>query len=341
MDAFIRKPADFRMQVFRESGERLGISEKIVEKDFWVCWMLRLLFALPDFGPHLTFKGGTALSKVLIIIERFSEDIDVVLDREWLGFGGGKSPEAAPSKKKRNERLDALKTACRERIRTGLKPGLEAAIRTALPSGERWALRPDESDSEGQTLLYEYPSCWPIVADAYVSPMVKIEMGARSDSWPVQNAEVKPYAAEAVPQAFAEVTCPVRVLTAERTFWEKATLLHEETFRPPDKPRKARLARHYYDVWCLIQKEVAARAVADLALLARVVDHRRIFFPWSWVDYSTMRQGTLRLLPPASQLADWRSDYEAMTGDMFMGPKPSFDQVLAVVRRFEEEFNRP
>ncbi len=114
MDGFLRQPVDARVRLFKETEERLGIPARIVEKDFWVCWTLRQLFALPEFGPHLTFKGGTSLSKVWGWIERFSEDIDVVLDRLWLGFGGKQSPEAARSAKQRNARLDALKTACRE-----------------------------------------------------------------------------------------------------------------------------------------------------------------------------------------------------------------------------------
>ncbi|MBI2898588.1 MAG: nucleotidyl transferase AbiEii/AbiGii toxin family protein [Planctomycetes bacterium] len=340
MDAFLRQPVDARLRLFKETEERLGIPARIVEKDFWVCWTLRQLFSLPEFGPHLTFKGGTSLSKVWGWVERFSEDIDVVLDRVWLGFGGKQSPEAAPSAKQRNARLGALKTACRERIDSGLGPALETAVRSALPADARWALRRDEDDPDGQTILFDYPGCWVGPADAYVLPMVKIEMGARSDDWPAEKATVKSYAAETFPQAFADAACPVRVLAAERTFWEKATLLHEETYRPANKPRKARMSRHYYDLWCLIRKGVADRAIAIRGLLDRVVEHRKAFFPRSWVDYATMRRGTLRLVPRAGQLAEWRSDYEAMRAEMFMGTPPPFDEVLAEVHRFEENFNR-
>ncbi len=83
---------------------------------------------------------------------------------------------------------------------------------------------------------------------SYVRPVVKIELGARSDDWPHQEKPIQPYLAEVFPQLAMGATFPARVLAAERTFWEKALLLHEETFRPADKPRKIRMARHYYDI---------------------------------------------------------------------------------------------
>jgi hypothetical protein len=129
-------------------------------------------------------------------------------------------------------------------------------------------------------------------------------------------------------------------VAARRTFWEKAMLLHEETFRPPDRPRKARLSRHYYDLWCLIRKGIAAQAMADLDLFDRVARHRKVFFRQNWVDYDTLRKGSLRLLPAPEQLSDWRRDYEAMRDEMFFDEPPVFEELLAEVRQFEEEFNR-
>ena len=127
---------------------------------------------------------------------------------------------------------------------------------------------------------------------------------------------------------------------ARRTFWEKAMLVHEENFRPADKPRKVRLARHYYDLWCLINKGVAAQAMADSGLFQRVAAHREIFFRWSWVDYSTLRHGSLRLIPSDDQLAAWRQDYQIMRGEMFFGDVPKFDAILRVVGDFEKRFNQ-
>lgn len=131
-----------------------------------------------------------------------------------------------------------------------------------------------------------------------------------------------------------------RVIAAERTFWEKACLLHEETFRPANKPRQLRMARHYYDLWCLLQAGVGKRALADGPLFQRVAEHREIFFRQSWVDYRTHRPGAFRLLPPGEQLPNWRADYQKMAGPMFFGKVPTFDEILRVVGAFEQEFNQ-
>lgn len=132
----------------------------------------------------------------------------------------------------------------------------------------------------------------------------------------------------------------IKTVAARRTFWDKAMLLHEETYRPADKPRKRPLARHYYDLWCLIQKGVATQAVADTGLFDRVATHRQEFFDYNWMDYEKMRPGSLRLLPLADQLSAWRGDYREMKKEMFFGKVPEFDEILRVVGEFEKQFNQ-
>jgi len=134
MDEFLKASLERRRQLCDEAQTRLGLRAASIEKDFWVCWTLRELFSLPGCGAHLTFKGGTSLSKGWKLIERFSEDIDVVMDREFLGFGGDKSPEHAGSKKQQEKRLAELKLACQQRIQDSLKPELEKHFQEALLS---------------------------------------------------------------------------------------------------------------------------------------------------------------------------------------------------------------
>ena len=98
MDDFARLPSEQRAcAYFEEAAERLDLNAQIVEKDFWVCWSLKRLFSLAEFRDHLTFKGGTSLSKVYHVIERFSEDVDVAIERGFLGFGGDMEPERGAS----------------------------------------------------------------------------------------------------------------------------------------------------------------------------------------------------------------------------------------------------
>jgi hypothetical protein len=331
MDAFLKlSPEDQRLYC-EQAQSRLNLPPASVEKDFWVCWTLRELFNLPGWGEHLSFKGGTSLAKAWKLIARFSEDIDVVIDREFLGFGGDLS----------NNRQKKLIKTCSERIHNELQPALAARFKVLLPPAAKWSLTPADAaeDPDQQTLLFAYPGVLPGTA-TYVRRVVKIEMGARSHTEPSESPALQPYLCEAFPEQMGEGKFTIKTVAARRTFWDKAMLLHEETYRPAGNPRKRPLARHYYDLWCLIQKEVAAQALADAGLFERVAAHRQQFFGWTWMDYSTLRPGALRLLPLADQLAGWRSDYQEMKKEMFFGDVPEFDEILKVVGAFENQFNQ-
>lgn len=338
MDVFIHSPVDRQKKACIELQDEMHLHAQSVEKDLWVCWTLRELFSLPGVGEHLTFKGGTSLSKAWKLIRRFSEDIDLIVDKEALGFGGDAAPDKAASKKQRKARLEALMAASRQWVQGTLQPALATRIAAALGNDAACELEVDPDMPDGQCLLLHYPSAFENEA-GYIKPVVKIELGARSDDWPNSECPIQPYLAERFPQLMPEGPFSVRVLAAERTFWEKACLLHEETFRPHDKPRKLRMARHYYDLWCLLRAGVGERALANTALFQRVAEHREIFFRYAWVDYSTHKPGTFRLTPPSDHLANWRSDYQAMLGPMFFGEVPHFDEIMDTVGEFEKTFN--
>ncbi len=338
MDAFLHSPPERQKKACIELQDEMHLHAQSVEKDLWVCWTLRELFSLPGIGEHLTFKGGTSLSKAWKLIRRFSEDIDLIVDKEALGFGGDAAPDKAASNKQRKARLEALMAASRQWVQGMLQPALTIRIAAALGNDANCKLEVDPDMPDGQCLLLHYPSAFENEA-GYIKPVVKIELGARSDDWPNSECPIQPYLAERFPQLMPQGPFPVRVLAAERTFWEKACLLHEETFRPHDKPRKLRMARHYYDLWCLLRAGVGERALANTALFQRVAEHREIFFRYAWVDYSTHKPGTFRLSPPTDHLANWRSDYQAMLGPMFFGEVPDFEEIMEAVSEFEKTFN--
>lgn len=341
MDTFIKRTADEQHLYFEQAQARLGLPSTSIEKDFWVCWTLWKLFNLPEYGKNLVFKGGTSLSKGWDLIKRFSEDIDVVVNRDSLGFGGDKSPDKAPSEKQRKIRLKDLKKACHEHIHSKLRPTLERCFADTLPANLKWSLdiaSPDE-DPDGQTLLFQYPGNL-TGSSSYLRSQVKIELGARSDVWPTERPLIQPYLAGAFPLIFEIDNFTVQAVAPERTFWEKAMLLHEETCRPAGKPRKARLARHYYDLWCLIQKGVAARAIQNSELFTSVAEHRAIFFNQNWVDYDTIQRGSLRFLPADDKITAWKQDYQAMQNEMFFGAVPDFYEIMRVVGDFQDIFNR-
>jgi hypothetical protein len=330
MDAFLDQPAALQARILTEAAARLNLPPRIVEKDFWVCWTLRELFALSEWAAHLTFKGGTSLSKGWGLIDRFSEDIDVVIDRAFLGFAGERFS---------NNQLGKLKRVCAARIAGDLLPALSRRVADRL--GEAgWELTVAEAmqDPDLQTLLFRYPTLF-AEQTGYVTPVVRIELGARSDTDPAERPDIQPLLGQVLPNVLTAATFSVRAVAPRRTFWEKAMLVHEETWRPPGRPRKARMSRHYYDLWCLITRAVAAAALRDEGLFERVATHRRHFFRYTWLDYGTLAKGRLRMLPLPEQEAEWRQDYAAMRGEMFLREPPPFDEILRVVGEFERTFN--
>ena len=174
----------------------------------------------------------------------------------------------------------------------------------------------------------------------YIQPQVRPEIGARSDHWPVVEGVVEPFAATEFPNLFERRQVAVRTLAAERTFWEKVTLLHAEHHRPAEKPFGERLTRHYYDVAQLYQGEIGRRAVAQTDLLESVVRHKSLFFYSGWANYQTAVPGSVRLLPTADRVDELKRDYEAMVEMIFAEPPP-LDAILRVISELEERINVP
>jgi len=338
MDSVLQLTPKQRGELFIAAAQQSGIDVVVLEKDFWVCWTLKELFRLPTMGEHLIFKGGTSLSKIFKVINRFSEDIDVSIDRGFLGYGGSNEPEAGASNKEKQRRVEALMVTCQHKIATELMPALNSSIRAKIPGTAHWSLRPDETDPDKQTLLFAYPSSLPPAESGYVRRSVKIEMGARADHWPYETKTVTPYVAEQFPQGFRQPTCEVKVLSVERTFWEKATILHAEFHRPESKPAPVRLSRHYCDFYELIRKGVAQRAASQLELLERVAQHKSLFFKSSWAKYGEAAKGTLKILPPEHRITMLQSDYANMR-EMFFGEPPEFDKIIAALKEWERDFN--
>ena len=326
------EPAASRRDAFAIAGERRGLLPLLIEKDFWVCWTLERLFALPEIGEHLLFKGGTSLSKVYGLIQRFSEDIDLSLSRTALG-GGLADPEQAASNTQRKQRSEALVAAFRDTVSSRLLPALYAQISEQLGE-EGWTLTQDGADPG--TLHFAYPRA--VGGElAYVRPEVRIELGGRNDDWPAESRTVTAYVAEELPQV-TPAAVRVRVLAARRTFWEKATILHAEYHRPLDKASAERLSRHYSDLAQMAGTDVEEQALADLPLLARVREHKAAFYTAPWASYETARPGTLRLAPRPERTAGLRSDYRSM-GAMFFGPSLPYEAMMNRLAALEEQIN--
>lgn len=347
MDDIARLPASNRSELFGTASSLRGdMRPALIEKDFWVCWTLKRIFALHDPPAGLIFKGGTSLSKAYHAIDRFSEDVDLSFDRSALGFGGDNDPARAPSRQQESKRLEGLSAACREMISSRFLPQLRTAFTSALgtaPAQETWRLELAGDDPDEQTLLFHYPAGigerdGDGAMARYQLPVVRLELGARGDQWPAAQATVTSYAAQAIPKPFKIRSCEVKALAPERTFWEKATILHVCYHRPSGKALPQRQSRHYYDVMKLYEKGIGKKALGDLDLLKSVAAHKTVFFRSSAAKYDEAVPGSLKLVPPPSRKKELENDYAKMR-EMIFGTPPSLDQILAVIADIERQVN--
>ena len=333
MDGVAAAEPQVRKDLFAETASQMCVDARIVEKDFWVCWALKQLFSLPSHGTHFTFKGGTTLSKVFGVIQRFSEDVDIAVDWVPLGFVGDRDPAAPRSKTKQARLLGEMLEACRQFITGDLKLHLERRFAAVL--NQRWSLDVDPGSPD--SLRFKYPRALSPERSYVLAPVV-LEFVTHAELVPSGDHDVVPYAAEKFPSTFREPAVRVHAISAERTFWEKATILHAEHHRPAEKRMPLRYSRHYYDTVLLARSEYGVRAQGDLALLERVVDHKRRFYPAAWARYDLATPSSLKLVPQATRVANLRRDYAAMEV-MFFGPRPEFEVLLAELEHIEHAIN--
>lgn len=325
MESVARLSAAERRELFAETAARKGMTPAIVEKDFWVCWTLGRLFAHPDLSRLLMFKGGTSLSKVFNLIERFSEDIDLILD--WRVVVGDDDPLAVRSATKQ----EALVKAIDARAVDYIGGEMLAMVSGAVDPVCRCALAADDFHA----LNVIYPAAF---SDAYLRPEVRLEIGPLAAWMPCDNFRIQSYAAEVFPQFFRQADCAVQAIRAERTFWEKATILHHEANRPEGNPQPLRYSRHYYDLAMMAVSPVKDAALADLALLADVVAFKQRFYSRGWARYDQAKPGTFRLMPSGPVLATVQKDYAQMRS-MIYGRYPAFDEIMAVLQHLEGKIN--
>jgi hypothetical protein len=339
MDAVAQWPADRRRVLFEETTARRNVSAFFIEKDFWVCWALKRLFSLERHAT-LVFKGGTALSKVFGSIKRFSEDIGLAFDRSAFNLDEGVAE--AKTVTQADKALDQIDERAKEYVEGSLLPDLEQAMRAQLADTHEWALKIVKGSSRHWDYVdFSYPLS--LEKDDYGfsdynRPVVRIELVARGEHWPARAVSVKPYAAEEFPEHFVNPDVTVRALTVERTFWEKATLLHREYHVAETKAPKPGLSRHYADLVALADTEHGASALRHIELLTIVAEHKAVYFREPSAKYETARPGTLRIVPSASRLAELRADYAKMA-PMFFGEPVAFATIVKRLRQLEEQIN--
>jgi hypothetical protein len=337
LNGIARMPADKRAEVFAETADRKGLPEAIIEKDFWVCWVLNQLFSIEALSGRLLFKGGTSLSKIFHAINRFSEDIDLAVDYAALGFTGERDPRRQEiSKSRRASILGEMMTECQRYVGTEFLDALKMRCHEILGGAGAWGL--DISPQDPNVVRFRYPATAGRSL-AYIAPQVVLELGTHAEFVPHDRFTMRSFVAEEFPKLVPEGDVEVVALLAKRTFWEKATILHAEYYRPTEKPLPDRYSRHYYDVAMLAQKPIRAEAMADTTLLGQVVRHKETFYPSAWAHYDLAQPGSLRLLPPRERLPALERDYRNM-GVMIFGEPPPFETIMETLGELEAEMNK-
>ena len=324
-------PQKERLELYQEVHDKNGLSKIIIEKDWWVTTVLRALFSLP-YAEHLSFKGGTSLSKCWNLIERFSEDVDIAVNREYLGFVG------TLSKTQISDRL--RRAACsfvREKLQFDLSKQLENNGLNPNDYTVKVNVTPI-STTDPEIIEVEYDSLF--VEENYIKRKVIVEVSGRSMNEPLQPVTLQSMIDEEFPnEEFTENPFEVQAVIPQRTFIEKICLLHEEFAKPQDLMRTERMSRHLYDLVQIIDTPIADKAMTDKYLCNSVVEHRRIFVGLKGFDYSTLAPKTINIVPPDHIIDLWKADYETMQRTMIYGNSLPFSKLIEKIKELNERIN--
>ena len=308
----------------------MGMTDAIIEKDFWVCFMLDYLFHRCKWKDNIAFKGGTSLSKSFGLIERFSEDIDLILDWRVIGYETNE-----PWQERSNTKQDIFNKEANDRTEKFLKEKFLPVIIADLEKELGYAVNCYIEKNDPQTVVFAYNRSF---EDMSILPVIRLEIGALAAWTPAEKKTIKPYAAEQYPHLFEQSSTEILTVLPERTFWEKVTILHREANRLEDKSFPTRYSRHYYDLYCMYNSPVKETAFKDLDLLDRVVKFKEKFYRCPWAKYEEAKAGTMKLMPPQYNLKALEDDYKHMQ-NMIFGDKPSYDEIIETIRKLETEIN--
>jgi predicted nucleotidyltransferase component of viral defense system len=331
MNNYFQLSKEQQQMVLTQAANKTGLPVQAVEKDLWVTVVLQIVFSLP-IANRLVFKGGTSLSKVWKVIRRFSEDIDLAIDPSIWGFEGDLTKKQIKRLRKassifvRDELCLSLKGVVSE---TGMEKWLQVEVD---PDGEG-----DGTYPEPRVIHVRYKSLFNENLP-YLHSEVKLEVGARSLLEPTAKAAVTSAIEDVLPISTTIKQVMIPTALAEKTFLEKAFLLHE-LFSAQSSREANRKSRHLYDLAQIMNTDIASRAIADDDLWNTVHHHRELFTSMSGVDYTPDIRKRIRLLPPDDVIDDWRSDYKDMQSSMIYGEKPTFTELMKKMRELENLFH--
>lgn len=332
MNKFTNLQSVERIKYIENLTLKYNLSTVAIEKDWWISAVLRALFALP-YAENLSFKGGTSLSKCYNLIERFSEDIDIAVCRDFLGFGGTLSKTQISDKLRR-----AACSFVREKLHFDVARELENQGVNADLFSVNVTITP-VTTIDPEIIEVHYKSLFP--ESNYIKPIVKLEVSGRSMNEPLRKIALQSFVDEAYyDKMFAQKPFEVNAVVPERTFLEKICLLHEEFAKSQEFMRTERMSRHLYDLERMYNVGIGEKALLDKELYTNIIEHRRTFMGLKDFDYKTLAPQTIKIIPPDNIITLWRTDYETMRETMIYGESLPFNELMDRIKQLNEKINK-
>ena len=328
MNRFLKLSGEEKREVFQAVSLSMGFRPDIVEKDFWVCFMLHHLFHDCKYKDAFVFKGGTSLSKAYHVIERFSEDIDIILDWRKI-VSTEENPWNDRSKTKQDQYNKLVNARAAVFYASDLVPCLNSELEDILGSGQWVAV--DENDE--MVINFYYPQLFEV---EYLRDKVRLEIGPLAEWLPSHVTDIQSFVSEKYPQLFDRKVTEILTIDVERTFWEKLTILHKMANFPVNKNLPPRYARHLYDVYCMMNSPVKEQAFARKELLEKDVIFKQKFYYAKSAHYETATLKEISLIPADHIMDAVKQDYAAMK-NMIYGDYPGFETIIEQLKELEME----
>jgi hypothetical protein len=318
-----------RKEIINQTSAKKGLLPTAVEKDWWVMIALNAIYR-SEYAEHLVFKGGTSLSKSYNLIERFSEDIDLAIDRSFFNFDGDLKPK---------EVTKLRKTACKFILEVFLEKLATILTKMGVKDFTLSHVDFERSDTDPLAIELNYKSLTENID--YLKPRILIEISSRSLRDPFEDRELVSFIGESYPELpFVDKPIMVPTVSPTRTILEKIFLLHEEFQKPKDREiQSRRMTRHLYDISKLMDTKYMEEALTNRELYNKIVSHREMLTNVTWVDYSKHVPKDIKFIPPESEIDKWEKDYAAMQESMFYGETESFENLIIKLKGLNDKIN--
>lgn len=321
-------PQNEKINILKKAGSSIGLLAFAVEKDWWVMQTLATIFEM-EIGKHLVFKGGTSLSKAWNLIDRFSEDIDLAIDRQFFGYEGELS----------KQKISSLRQEANKYLTEIFYPQLMDKFREKGFNDINWEIVATvNSDQDPIIIILHYNNA--VEVPGYIQPRIQIEIGCRSLREPYTVQSFTSIIDTEYPESdFSQIPVNIPSVNPERTFLEKIFLLHEEFQRPNSKIRVDRLSRHLYDIYQLSKTKFGDIALNDKELYETIVKHRYRFTRVGGVNYNLHQPQTINPLPIPEFMEDWKADYKTMQEQMIYIDSPPFEEIISALTNLKNRIN--